>query len=67
MLPIFFLILFGIIDSRGIIFVNNQLSEAAREGARWGSIPVGSTTPAGRTSIDDRVIGILGDDTGFRT
>ena len=58
-LPIFFLILFGIIDGGRMIFVNNQLSEAAREGARWGSVQERSTTPAGRTSIDDRVIGIL--------
>ena len=58
-LPIFLLILFGIIDGGQMIFVSNQLSEAAREGARWGSIQDASTTSAGRDSIDDRVIGIL--------
>ena len=38
MLPIFLLVLFGIIDGGRMIFVNNQLSEAARDGARWGSV-----------------------------
>ena len=58
-LPIFLLILFGIIDGGRMIFVNNQLSEAAREGGRWGSVQERSTTSAGRDSIDDRVLGIL--------
>jgi hypothetical protein len=58
-LPIFLLILFGIIDGGRMIFVSNQLSEAARDGARWGSVQERSTTSAGRASIDDRVIGIL--------
>jgi hypothetical protein len=58
-LPIFLLVLFGIIDGGRMIFVNNQLSEAARDGARWGSVQERSTTSAGRTSIDDRVLGIL--------
>jgi TadE-like protein len=58
-LPIFLLILFGIIDGGRMIFVSNQLSEAARDGARWGSVQERSTTSAGRDSIDDRVIGIL--------
>lgn len=55
-LPIFLLILFGIIDGGRMVFTNNHLAEAAREGSRWGSVQGRSTTVAGRQMIVDETI-----------
>jgi Flp pilus assembly protein TadG len=55
-LPIFLLILFGIVDGGRMVFANNHLSEAAREGSRWGSVQGRSTTVAGRQAIEDETI-----------
>ncbi len=48
-LPIFLLILFGIVDGARLGYANNQLSQAAREGARVAAVEasqVGATGPA---------------------
>jgi Flp pilus assembly protein TadG len=37
-LPIFLLILFGIIDIGRYVYITNAFNEAAREGARYGSV-----------------------------
>jgi Flp pilus assembly protein TadG len=50
-LPLFVLLLLGIIDGGRLIFVGNSLSEAAREGARWGSVQGRAATAAGRNTI----------------
>lgn len=55
-LPIFLLILFGIIDGGRMVFVNNHLAEAAREGSRWGSVQGRSTSVAGRQAIVNETI-----------
>jgi TadE-like protein len=44
--PIFLLLFFGVIDIGRVVYINNALSEAAREGARWGSVQGRSNTPA---------------------
>jgi Flp pilus assembly protein TadG len=54
--PIFLLLLFGIIDGGRAIFANNSLSQAAREGARWGSVQNRSETAADRLAIADETI-----------
>ena len=36
--PIFLLILFGLIEVGRVIYLNNAFNEAAREGARYGSV-----------------------------
>jgi Flp pilus assembly protein TadG len=51
-LPIFLLILFGIIDGGRAIYSNNALSQAAREGARWGSVQERAQDTAGRRAIE---------------
>ena len=38
MLPVFLLMLFGLIDGARYVFVSNALSNAAREGARKASV-----------------------------
>lgn len=53
--PIFFLLVFGLIDLGRAVYVNNAMSQAAREGGRWGSVQARSATPAGRDAIADWV------------
>jgi Flp pilus assembly protein TadG len=50
-LPLFLLLLFGLVDVGRVVFINNSLAEAARDGARWGSVQGRSGDVAGRTSI----------------
>lgn len=48
-LPVFLLILFGLVDAGRFVYMNSVLSQAAREGARLGSVEagwIGSTDPS---------------------
>lgn len=49
--PLFLLVVFGIIDGGRLIFINNSLSEATRDGARWGSVQNRSTDSTKRLAI----------------
>jgi Flp pilus assembly protein TadG len=49
-LPIFFLLLFGLIDVGRYVYMNTVLSQAAREGARLGAAEAGWI---GKTTTDD--------------
>jgi Flp pilus assembly protein TadG len=40
------LLIFGLIDLGRAVYVNNSLAEAAREGARWGSVQARSSDAA---------------------
>ena len=40
-LPIFLMLLFGLIDGARLVYLNSVLSQAAREGARQGSVEAG--------------------------
>jgi hypothetical protein len=55
-LPIFLLLLFGIIDGGRVVYSNNSLSQAAREGARWGSVQGRAATAVGRDAIGDEAL-----------
>ena len=58
-LPIFALLVFGLIDVGRAVYVNNAASQAAREGARWGSVQGRSSDAAGRASIVSHTIGTM--------
>ncbi|MFZ5853267.1 MAG: TadE/TadG family type IV pilus assembly protein [Chloroflexota bacterium] len=58
-IPIFVFLLFGLIDLGRLVYINNALAEAAREGARWGSVQGRSGTAAGMTSIASYTAGML--------
>lgn len=48
-IPVFLLMVFGIIDVGRVVYMNSVLSQAAREGARLGAVEaswVGSTDPS---------------------
>lgn len=55
-LPLFFLLIFGIIDGGRLVYINNAVAEAAREGTRWGSVQARSVGAPGRQSIADYTI-----------
>lgn len=42
--PLMLLLVFGLIDLGRLVYANNALAEAAREGARWGSVQARSST-----------------------
>ncbi len=50
-LPLFVLLIFGIIDGGRLVYINNAVAEAAREGARWGSVQGRSVTAQGRANV----------------
>ena len=58
-LPIFILLLIGLFDVGRLVFINNSVSEAAREGARWGAVQNRSVDATGRASIGQHVLGGL--------
>jgi TadE-like protein len=58
-LPIFLLLIFGLIDLGRTVFIYNSLAEASREGARWGSVQARAYDDASRTTIENHVIGLL--------
>jgi TadE-like protein len=58
-LPIFFLLVFGLVDLGRAVFIYNSLSEASREGARWGSVQARAYDDASRSTIEAHVIGLL--------
>ncbi|MFN2484626.1 MAG: TadE family protein [Candidatus Limnocylindria bacterium] len=52
-LPIFVLLLFGLLDVGRVVYINNAAAQAAREGARWGSVQGRSVDATGRAGIRD--------------
>jgi Flp pilus assembly protein TadG len=54
--PLFFLMVFGVIDLGRVIWANDVAATAAREGARYASVHAGNanlTVPATKTDIRD--------------
>ncbi len=51
-IPIFLLLVFALIDMGRLVYINNALSEGAREGARWGSVDLRSVDAAGRAAVE---------------
>lgn len=54
--PIFILLIFGLIDLGRAVFVSNSLAEAAREGARYGSVQARAWDDARRTDVEDWIL-----------
>ena len=63
-LPIFLLIVFGLIDLGRAVYVNNSLAEAARDGARYGSVQARAWDETRRTNVEtwvlDRLVAVPG-------
>ena len=57
--PLLILLLFGLVDIGRMVYVNNAISEGARDGARWGSVQNRSFDAAGRTAIEVHTEGLL--------
>ena len=54
--PIFLLVVFGLIDLGRAVYVSNSLAEAARDGARYGSVQARSWNDARRTTVETWVL-----------
>jgi Flp pilus assembly protein TadG len=52
--PLFLLLLFGLVDLGRLAYINNAISEAAREGARWGTVQGRSISTTDRTNIANK-------------
>jgi hypothetical protein len=55
-LPIFLLLIFGLIDLGRAVFVSNQLAEAARDGARYGTVQARAWDDARRGAVEDWIL-----------
>ncbi len=58
-LPIFFLIIFGLIDLGRAVYTYNTLSEGAREGARYGSVQARAFNDTTRDGVEAHVVDML--------
>src|SRR5262249_45950176 len=50
LMPLFFLILFGIVEFGAMLFIQNNMTNAAREGARTSAVQGGSMTAANQAA-----------------
>jgi Flp pilus assembly protein TadG len=55
-LPIFLLVIFGLIDLGRAVFVSNSLAEAARDGARYGSVQARAWSEDRRDLVEDWIL-----------
>ena len=55
-IPLFLLLLFGLVDLGRAVFVNNSLAEAARDGARHGSVQARAFDDATRSLVEDWIV-----------
>jgi Flp pilus assembly protein TadG len=57
--PIFIVLVFGLIDIGRLVYVNNAISQAAREGARYGAVQGRSGTAAARTDVANHTVSLM--------
>lgn len=58
--PVFLLLIIGLVDVGRLVYINNALSEGAREGARWGSVQGRSNLAASDpSSVQSHTLGIV--------
>ena len=58
-LPFLVLLFFGLIDVGRAIYIGNAAAQAAREGARWGSVQGRAADAADRAGIEQYTLGIM--------
>jgi len=51
-IPIFLLLIFGLIDFGRVVYTNNAVSQAAQDSTRWGSVQSRSASDEGLESIE---------------
>lgn len=57
--PIFAVLVFGLVDVGRMVYVNNALSEGAREGSRYASVASRSQTTSSRAAVATWTKGML--------
>ena len=58
-LPIFAVMVFGLIDVGRMVYVNNAAAEGAREGSRYGSVAARSNTASSRDQVRTWTLGSM--------
>lgn len=58
-LPILLLVIFGLLDLGRAVYVGNALAEAARDGARYGSVQARAYDETTRAGVEDWILGRL--------
>lgn len=58
-LPVFLLLFFGIIDIGRLVYVNNAVAQAAREGSRWGAVADRTQANNYPTNIVNQTAGLM--------
>lgn len=58
-LPILVLVIFGLVDLGRAVYINNSLAEAARDGARYGSVQARAYDDARRNDVEAWVVSRL--------
>jgi Flp pilus assembly protein TadG len=56
-LPLFLLLIFGLIDLGRAVYAQNAISEGAREAARWGSVQ--SRSASDTAGIEDHALAVI--------
>lgn len=57
--PVFVMLVFGLIDLGRLVYVDNAIAQAAREGARWGSVQGRSSSATTRDDVRAYTLGIM--------
>jgi Flp pilus assembly protein TadG len=58
-IPIFLILVFGLIDIGRLVYVNNAISQGAREGARYGSVQYRAGSAASRADVGAYTVGVM--------
>lgn len=58
-LPLFVLLVFGLVDVGRVVYINNAAAQGAREGARWGSVQGRANDATDRAAIRDYTLGTM--------
>lgn len=58
-IPVFLVLLFGLLDVGRLVYVNNAVAQGAREAARWGSVQGNSATAADRTAVGNHARSVM--------
>ncbi len=57
--PVFIFLVFALIDLARLVYIDNAISQAAREGARWGAVQGRAFNSGGRAAISTYTAGVM--------
>lgn len=57
--PIFLMLIFGLIDFSRVVYADNAVSQAAQDASRWGSVQSRSSSEAGRAAVVEHALSAM--------